>query len=181
MNFGRNDYNDYFNDIHDHDGSVRDIPFDQDEPVFLIRGGDPIGPQLLMEYAKLISLSGSSSKVAISAFSHALKMKEWQKSHGTKDVDLMRSGESDVINKSRIDHIINLIEVDEKITGKVFDELIALFDESYGGDKLKIYLPTELRAIKDKPYYEPITPIPNECLLALGALNNKIIILRNKI
>jgi hypothetical protein len=179
MDFGREDYNKYLNNIYNIDGTERVLPFNEDEPVFLIRGGDPVGPQLLMEYAKQISLSGTDPEVAKSAFTHALKMLEWQKSHGSNNVDLMRTPEGAILEKSRINQIIELIEIDTKLSEKVFDELTSLFDKIYGPNKLRVCMPHELRAITTPPGFEPLSS--SDALLTLGVIDNKIIILSNKL
>lgn len=179
MDFGRDDYNGYFNDIHDINGELREMPFEVSEPVFLIRGGDPVGPQLLMEYAKQISLSGTDPSVAKSAFSHALKMLEWQKLHGSKHVDLIRVPEQSILNKTRIEQIVEAIEVDGKLTSKVFDELIELFDNVYGPNMIRVCVPSELMACNEAPFYKPITE--SSALLELGVIENRIIILTNKL
>lgn len=179
MDFGREDYNNYLNHIYNSDGSERELPFNESEPVFLIRGGDPVGPQLLMEYAKQISLNGTDPEVAKSAFIHAQKMLEWQKLHGSKHVDLMRLPEHTVLERTRIDQIIEMIEVDGKLNEKVFDELMTLFDKTYGPNKLMVCMPAELRAIPQAPGYEPL--VQTEALLVLGVIDSKIIILSNKL
>lgn len=179
MDFGREDYNKYLNQIYNNDGTERELPFDENEPVFLIRGGDPVGPQLLMEYAKQISLSGTDSEVSKSAFNHALKMLEWQKSHGSKHVDLIRIPENSVLDTCRINQIIEAIEVDNKLSEKVFDELTSLFDKVYGANKLRVCMSHELRAIPTKPGFEPIKD--SDALLTLGIIGNRIIILSNRL
>lgn len=179
MDFGREDYNKYLNNIYNYDGSERELPFDSDEPVFLIRGCDPIGIQLLVEYAKQLMLSDTSSEIAKSAFNHAVKMQEWQKLHGTKNADLMRIPEGTVLDASRINQIVELIEVDGKLSSKIFDELTELFDKIYGPSKLRVCMSHELRAITSPPGFEPIED--SDALLTLGIINNKIIILSNKL
>jgi hypothetical protein len=179
MDFGREDYNKYLNNIFNSDGSERELPFDDGEPVFLIRGCDPIGTQLLIEYAKQLLLSETSSDVAKSAFNHAIKMREWQKTHGTKNADLMRIPEGTVLDTSRINQIIEAIEVDGKISQKVFDELTDLFDKIYGPNKLRVCMSNELRVITSSPGFEPIKD--SDALLTLGVIDNKIIILSSRL
>lgn len=179
MDFGRNDYNQYFNKIYNADGTERESTFDDNEPVFLIRGGDPVGPQLLMEYAKQISLSGTDASVAKSAFAHAIKMIEWHKTHGIKQVDLLRIPEDNIKERSRIDQLIEMMEVDSQYNAGIIDELFKLFDKVYGPDKLKVLLAHEIMPCTEPPFYKPLKE--SDALLEIGVAYGKVIILKNKL
>lgn len=60
----------------------------EDEPVFLIRGQDVLGPELVTQWAeKYRLLAGHDPRMASWAFEHAGRMRQWQKDHGAKVAD----------------------------------------------------------------------------------------------
>ena len=58
-------------------GTTRLIP--RDEPVFLIRGQDSIGADVVRHWADLASLNGASAEIVSIAREHADKMDAWPK------------------------------------------------------------------------------------------------------
>ncbi len=53
------------------------------EPVFLIRGQDKLGPQILRTYADMYELLGGHRGIAARIRAQAYKMEEWQATTGT--------------------------------------------------------------------------------------------------
>lgn len=143
MDFGRKDYNELFkcepNSLDEHLAS--------EEPVFLLRGSDPLAPKILLDYATSIRLSGSDPRVADSAVAHAQKMINWQKRNGTKYADFIRESEESLEDKSRILELVEKIEVDGTLSDKDWDELLEKFDAIYGQDSLLIFMRWELEVI----------------------------------
>lgn len=56
----------------------------EDEPVFLIRGTDVVGPEAIKAWAYLAASQGASDDIVNTAILQAEKMKEWQKVNGCK-------------------------------------------------------------------------------------------------
>jgi len=54
----------------------------KDEPVFLIRGQDALGPKMLRLYADLHEMSGGGTAVTAGIRAQAYKMEEWQATSG---------------------------------------------------------------------------------------------------
>lgn len=59
----------------------------EDEPVFLIRGQDQVGPEVLRYWADLHVANGGDSSLSASVDQHALDMEAWQAEHGKKVAD----------------------------------------------------------------------------------------------
>ncbi len=76
MKHGRSDYNERIQD------SAKIIP--ADEPVFLIRGQDSVGPLALEQYALLAEILGASEEVVSGCHEQAEAMKHWQKMHPSR-------------------------------------------------------------------------------------------------
>lgn len=139
MDFGRSDYNEVF------DGAnIENSPFEPDEPVFMLRGTDPIAPKVLLRYATDLISVGSDNRIVDSVIKHAQKMMAWQTTHKTKYPDLIRDDANRVEKLSRIKEIISSIEVDHKISSAVYEELFNIMDYCYGVNSLKILGPNEL-------------------------------------
>lgn len=60
----------------------------EDEPVFLIRGQDNMGPKLLLKWASMLRLQKGDPKMARMVEDHAQEMIEWQKHIKVKRPDL---------------------------------------------------------------------------------------------
>ena len=60
----------------------------EDEPVFLLRGQDPLAPNLLIQWAKKLHLLGGDIKMAELVEDQAEAMIKWQKDHGSHLPDL---------------------------------------------------------------------------------------------
>lgn len=76
---------DYTRRIQDVEGLIPD-----DEPVFLIRGKDIVGPEAVAYYAGLAEKAGADPELVGAVLAHAGRMKEWQAKNGAKvpDVDV---------------------------------------------------------------------------------------------
>lgn len=59
-----------------------------DEPVFLIRGKDKVGPAAVREWAKHATAAGASLMIVDSALRQAEAMEEWQAKHGSQVPDM---------------------------------------------------------------------------------------------
>lgn len=93
MKFSRKDYNERIIDL------AGKIP--ADEPVFLLRGKDPLAPRIVLTYAMELRLIGGDPSMASNLERHAQDMIRYQKEHGTKIPDMYRSSE-DKLNLKRI-------------------------------------------------------------------------------
>lgn len=60
---------------------------DVEEPVFLIRSSDQIGPQAVRAWCHLHRANGGSDTAFTQAMKHADLMEQWGKTHGTKAAD----------------------------------------------------------------------------------------------
>ena len=60
----------------------------EDEPVFLIRAQDAVGPEAVKAYAEILERRFPGSQVASLADEWADEMAEWQEEHGSKEPDL---------------------------------------------------------------------------------------------
>lgn len=80
MIHGREDYNDR---VQDSAGRIPD-----DEPVFLIRAQDLVGPAAVEAWANLNQVAGGDLNLSLMAKDHAARMKLWQNDHGKKLADL---------------------------------------------------------------------------------------------
>jgi hypothetical protein len=56
--------------------------------VFLIRGGDAVGPQAVMAWADLAASMGASREIVAAARAQATAMLTWQSEHGAKVPDM---------------------------------------------------------------------------------------------
>lgn len=72
--------NDKFNYIQPNKSNEKKIPIK--EPVFLIRGQDLLGPQILRLYASQHELMGGSPAITASIRAQAYSMEAWQKKTG---------------------------------------------------------------------------------------------------
>ena len=79
MKHAREDYN-RFQD------PLNKIP--EDEPVFLIRGQDIVGPDVLRHYASLAMNNGADKVLVNAVLEHAKAMEEWQIKHKWKIPDM---------------------------------------------------------------------------------------------
>ncbi len=79
MKHARPDYN----RIQDPDGIIP-----EDEPVFLIRGQDKVGPAAVLDWARWAELAGAKPEIIESAKEQAVAMVHWQEAHGMKTPDL---------------------------------------------------------------------------------------------
>lgn len=52
-----------------------------DEPVFLIRAKDLVGPDALNHYASLAETQGAAPALVASVNAHAARMRAWQREH----------------------------------------------------------------------------------------------------
>jgi hypothetical protein len=59
-----------------------------DEPVFLIRAQDRVGPDIVDLWAQYAADVGAAPDIIIKAQKHAQKMRDWQREHGCKVPDL---------------------------------------------------------------------------------------------
>jgi hypothetical protein len=59
-----------------------------DEPVFLIRAQDRVGPAAVAEWARLAADAGAGPDIIQKAFAHVSLMMAWQRKHGCKVPDL---------------------------------------------------------------------------------------------
>lgn len=59
----------------------------QDEPVFLIRGQDILGPMMLRNYASTLEAMGGSLAIVSEIRAQAQNMETWQIRHGGKLAD----------------------------------------------------------------------------------------------
>lgn len=64
--------------------SKKRIP--QDEPVFLIRGQDKLGPMIVEQWANAHELAGGHPAITAGARAQAFKMREWQAKTGTSKI-----------------------------------------------------------------------------------------------
>jgi len=73
----------------DYDKRIVDLEgkIPEDEPVFLLRGQDPLAPKLLLMWASDLLLKGGDITMAESAMRQATRMLDWQRDHGTKTPD----------------------------------------------------------------------------------------------
>lgn len=79
MKHARKDYD----QIQDPSGKIP-----EDEPVFLIRAQDIVGPAVVSVWALIASLSGASSDIVNAASAQSKEMLKWQRKHGVKVPDL---------------------------------------------------------------------------------------------
>ncbi|MCP4902595.1 MAG: hypothetical protein GY906_36995 [bacterium] len=59
----------------------------EDEPVFLIRGQDIVGPEVLRYWADLHVANGGEQNLAAAVDEHATLMEKWQAEHKKKVAD----------------------------------------------------------------------------------------------
>ena len=64
----------------------KDSRIPKDEPVFLIRGQDKLGPQILRTYADMYDLMGGQRAISAGVRAQAFKMEEWQARTGTSKI-----------------------------------------------------------------------------------------------
>jgi hypothetical protein len=76
---GRKDYD----RIQDPAGLIPD-----DEPVFLIRGKDMVGPLTVSAWADLAAAAGADDTIVETARQHAHAMEKWQLENGSKIPDM---------------------------------------------------------------------------------------------
>ena len=60
----------------------------EDEPVFLIRGKDAVGPETLRNWADSAARIGAGHDIVQAAREQADEMERWQAQHGSKVADL---------------------------------------------------------------------------------------------
>lgn len=60
----------------------------EDEPVFIIRGQDLLGPEILRKYAYAARRVGAEDDIIQAVLDHAEAMEEWQLEHVVKVPDL---------------------------------------------------------------------------------------------
>lgn len=60
----------------------------EDEPVFLIRGQDIVGPMVVQVWARLAKNAGATPDIIEAAQRQSQAMQEWQEAHGSKIPDL---------------------------------------------------------------------------------------------
>lgn len=58
-----------------------------DEPVFLLRGQDPVAPLTILFWADIARKAGAGPDLIEAAGAQAMRMIEWQKVHGAKVPD----------------------------------------------------------------------------------------------
>ena len=63
-------------------------PIGKDEPVFLIRAKDVSAPAAVEEWAKINLKNGGDQAASAMAFTHAAKMRDWQRKNGCKPADV---------------------------------------------------------------------------------------------
>lgn len=80
MLHARKDYNERIQD------SAGIIP--ENEPVFLIRGQDRVGPAAVELWSTLADIEGASDEIVDSARKQAEAMRNWQRNHMGKTPDL---------------------------------------------------------------------------------------------
>lgn len=80
MIHARDDYNERIQD--------KDNKIPEDEPVFLIRGQDALGPSLLLDWASRLRSLGGDPNMADLVRIQARKMIKWQNEHGVKIPDI---------------------------------------------------------------------------------------------
>lgn len=66
--------------------SKKESHIPKDEPVFLIRGQDKLGPGILRIYADQHELSGGHPGITAGVRAQAYKMEEWQAKTGTSKI-----------------------------------------------------------------------------------------------
>jgi hypothetical protein len=62
-----------------------------DEPVFLIRGKDMVGPSAVESWAYFAESSGASEHIVAAARAQAERMRAWQQKNGLKLPDMPKS------------------------------------------------------------------------------------------
>ena len=72
-----------FNSIQD---SKKESHIPKDEPVFLIRGQDKIGPKVLRSYADLHEMMGGHPGITSGVRAQAYRMEEWQAKTGKSKI-----------------------------------------------------------------------------------------------
>lgn len=142
MNFSRNDYNER---IVDTAGLIPD-----DEPVFLLRGKDPLAPRIVLIYAMELRLMGGDPYMASNLEKHAQDMIRYQKEHGTKIPDMYRDSE----NKQNLKRMIDEIVLKWKESGR--------------------YLPDDFKRFQDilQEYTNP--NLPSVCILMKSDLKEGV-------
>jgi hypothetical protein len=60
----------------------------QDEPVFLIRGQDMVGPSAVETWALLADMAGADASIVAAARAQVERMREWQRSGNYKVPDM---------------------------------------------------------------------------------------------
>lgn len=60
----------------------------ENEPVFLIRGQDIIGPRILRYYAMVASAAGAADDVVMATLAQAKEMERWQQNQKSKVADM---------------------------------------------------------------------------------------------
>lgn len=79
MKHAREDYS----RIQDPEGKIP-----EEEPVFLIRGQDVVGPNAVLHWAELAESQGANVDIVQSAREQALRMRDWQRLNVAKIPDL---------------------------------------------------------------------------------------------
>jgi len=60
----------------------------EDEPVFLIRGQDAVGPKTVMHWAEQAELHGAAPNIVAAAVQQAVQMRVWQEKNRIKIPDM---------------------------------------------------------------------------------------------
>ena len=76
-----------YNSIQDSSGHIP-----EDEPVFLIRAKDKVGPLAVETWAELAMVAGADENIVRHAKEHAQRMREYQLKHGFKVPDMPEEG-----------------------------------------------------------------------------------------
>lgn len=63
----------------------------EDEPVFLIRGQDAVGPETVDHWAFMAEQEGASKEIIVAAKYQAAEMRKWQHIHGLKTPDMPKA------------------------------------------------------------------------------------------
>jgi hypothetical protein len=60
----------------------------EDEPVFIIRGQDVVGPDAVRAWASLAASAGADQRIVNAALDHASLMNDWHLKHNAKIPDM---------------------------------------------------------------------------------------------
>lgn len=94
----------------------------EDEPVFLLRGKDPLAPELLLNWATRLRLAGGDPTMARMVEDHAQSMLVWQA--GLREVKLKDM----VVLDETIEELYDQIEVSEHTKEQIKLSMVRLPD-----------------------------------------------------